>query len=192
MDVLIDRIINQFETGKLTRRKMIESLAVAAMTVYGAGKLEGSKFSQPLRASRPRDGADEPASPGCDTDQPRLLHLRGLPQSARFLCRSDGHAGSGRYAKCAESPVRPGQSTVRTASIWHDFQGCNALQRPRGNSDELHHRALPQPNPAAPPASPAAGTGQRANQPAQPESQVTIDHMAYTIADWDAARVERF
>src|SRR5580765_5438179 len=56
MDALIHTVLNQFETGKISRRTAIETLAVAAMTIYGAETVAGSELvSASSRAAVPPD-----------------------------------------------------------------------------------------------------------------------------------------
>jgi len=56
MDALIHTVLNQFETGKISRRIAIETLAVAAMTIYGAQSFAGSELvAAPSAAAVPPD-----------------------------------------------------------------------------------------------------------------------------------------
>ena len=63
MEGFVAQKLNDFETGKISRRKLIETLTFAATTVYAADS-----------AKRPGRHHAEGAA-----HQPRLLHLPGLP-----------------------------------------------------------------------------------------------------------------
>src|SRR5690348_3679621 len=56
MDALIHTVLNQFERGRISRRTAIETLAVAAMTIYGGEKLAGSELvAVPAASAIPPD-----------------------------------------------------------------------------------------------------------------------------------------
>ena len=44
MDGFIHSLLNEFEKGQMSRRKLIETLSVAAMTAYVAESIEGSEL----------------------------------------------------------------------------------------------------------------------------------------------------
>src|ERR1700722_14714234 len=55
MDAIINSVLNHLEKGKISRRTAIETLAAAAMTVYGAEKFAGSELVASPPALAPTD-----------------------------------------------------------------------------------------------------------------------------------------
>src|ERR1051326_3643511 len=54
MDGFIHSLLNEFEQGKMSRRKLIETLSVAAVTAYVADSIEGSEIvAAPAAGVRP-------------------------------------------------------------------------------------------------------------------------------------------
>jgi catechol 2,3-dioxygenase-like lactoylglutathione lyase family enzyme len=189
MDALIHTILNQFETGKISRRTAIETLAIAAATVYGAEKFAGSELvAASSTAARPPD----------------RVHLDAiLVNHISYTC-PDYRKARDFYADLMGMHVladRPDASNPQ-------YGQCNLLFG-TGTKEETPYGApagtplsflLPRSrNPQGQPggqrgaagAAADAQRGARGGQPQlQPESQVTIDHIAYTIADWDTKKVE--
>jgi catechol 2,3-dioxygenase-like lactoylglutathione lyase family enzyme len=183
MDALIHTILNQFETGKINRRTAIETLAVAAMTVYGAETMAGSELV---------------AAPASRTGPPDRVHLDAiLVNHISYTC-PDYRKARDFYADLMGMHVvddRPDTTNPQ-------FGQCNLLFG-IGKKDESPYGApagtplsflLPRSrNPQGQRAQTVANTNtgaQRGQGSATPESQGTIDHIAYTIADWDTKKVE--
>jgi|SRR5579884_53517 len=178
MDAFIHDILNRFETGKLSRRAAIETIAVAAMTVYGAETLAGSEIV---------------AAPSAVVS-PDRVHLDAiLVNHVSYTC-PDYRKARDFYAELMGMHVvddKPDASNPQ-------YGQCNLLFG-TGKKDETPYGApagtpltflLPRShNPQGQRSNPTGLRGAAAPQ-AQPESQVTIDHMAYTIADWDTKKVE--
>src|SRR5258706_7031646 len=53
MDGFIHSVLNEFEKGKMSRRKLIESLTLAAMTAYVADGVAGSELLAAPVTARP-------------------------------------------------------------------------------------------------------------------------------------------
>jgi hypothetical protein len=53
MEQVFDRLVRQFEDGKLTRRQLIQSLAAAAATAAGPGAAAGAQSPTPATAPAP-------------------------------------------------------------------------------------------------------------------------------------------
>ena len=178
MDAFINSMLNLFERGKLNRRKLIESLALAAVTVYSADKIAGSEVV---------------AAPSAAPLPPDRVHLNAiLVNHVSYTC-PDYRKARDFYAEIMGMKViddRPDASNPQ-------YGQCSLLFG-TGTSKEAAYGApagtpltfmLPRsrnPNPSNG-NNAAAAAGQRGQQP---ESQVVIDHMAYTIADWDTKKVE--
>jgi catechol 2,3-dioxygenase-like lactoylglutathione lyase family enzyme len=185
MDALIHTVLNQFETGKISRRTAIETLAVAAMTIYGAETVAGSELV---------------AAPSVTPSAPDRVHLDTiLVNHISYTCL-DYRKARDFYADLMGMHVvddRPDTTNPQ-------FGQCNLLFG-TGKKDETPHGApagtplsFLLPRSRAPQGQQARsqtiantnGGAQRGPGGPQPESQVTIDHIAYTIADWDTKKVE--
>src|ERR1051326_34571 len=173
MDALIHTVLNQFETGKISRRTAIETLAVAAMTIYGAEKFAGSELV---------------AAPSAAAIVPDRVPLDALLVNHISYTCPDYRKARDFYADLMGMHVvddRPDASNPQ-------YGQCN-LMFGSGSKSETPYGA-----PGGTPLSfllprsrnPQGQQGGLRGGNAQPESQVTIDHIAYTIADWDTKKVE--
>jgi len=183
MDALINTILNQFEKGRINRRTAIETLAVAAMTVYGAEKMADSEL-----VAAPTAGAT-----------PDRIHLNAiLVNHVSYTC-PDYRKARDFYSELM------GMKVVADKPDPKDPQHgqCNLLFG-TGTKEETAYGApagtplsfiiarsrAVAPVAAANTVAAANGGGGGLKNTSAPDSQVLIDHMAYTIADWDSKKVE--
>jgi catechol 2,3-dioxygenase-like lactoylglutathione lyase family enzyme len=188
MQVLINKLLDEFEKGKLSRRKLIETLAVTAMTIYTANALEGSEAIAAAGVPAPdRVHLDTLivnhisytiGGPNPDYRKARdfyadLMGMHIVNDSPDSSKPQYGQANLAFYAK-DETPLGQPKGTPSPFIIAR----CRNPEAQRANQTANAN---------------AAGGAQRGGagfgQP-QPQSQVRIDHIAYTIADWDAKKVE--
>src|SRR5215471_7122375 len=184
MDALINTVLNQFETGRISRRTAIETLAVAAMTVYGAEKFAGSELvAAPSAAISPdRVHLDAVLVNHISYTCPDYRKARDFYADLMGMHvvddRPDGT--NPQFGQCnllfgtgtkAETPYGAAAGTPLSFLLPRS-------RNPQGQQGG--QRAAATPNGAA---AQRGATGARGQQQ-QPESQVTIDHIAYTIADW--------
>ncbi len=182
MDGFIHSMLNEFEKGKMSRRQLIETLTVAAMTAYAADSIEGSE----LVAARP-------AGP------PDRAHLNAiLVNHISYTC-PDYRKTRDFYADLMGMHVvndRAADSSTPQygqCSLVFGAKGEQPYGAPEGTPLSWIIARSRNPNPAPNPNAAANAAGQRGgNVPAQPQpqSQATIDHIGYTIADWDTKKVE--
>ena len=179
MDVLINQMLNEFETGRVSRRQLIETLAVTAMTIYGATKVSGAELVAPA----------DPAH--LETLMVNHISYRINGPSPDYRKTRDFYADLMGMHVTNDSPDASNPQ----------FGQCNLAFYAKGEKPLGQPEGTPSPfiiarcsNPNAPPrggAAPAAAAGGRSGAPAPPPpSQVHIDHIAYTIADWDPRKVE--
>ena len=180
MDGLINTLLDEFKKGKLSRRKLIETLALAAMTAYCGNRIEGTEL---LAA---------PASPP-STDRVHMYAI--LVNHISYVC-PDYRRPRDFYRDVMGMIV----SSDRPDAANPQYGQCNLLFSPRTEKPYGAPQGTPvsfviarSRNPNPPPNPNATATvnaaGQRGgNAPAQ-QSRATIDHIGYTIADWDQKRV---
>ena len=183
MQALVNKLLDEFEKGKLSRRKLIETLAVAATTIYTANHLE---TSEALAA------AGVPAPDRIHLDTLMVNHISytiGGPNPDYRKARDFyadvmgmhivndapdasnpqyGQANLAFYGK-GETPLGQPKGTPSPFIIAR----CRNPQAQRGNATNAN-----------------AGAAQRGAGQQPPQSQVTVNHIAYTIADWDTKKVE--
>jgi catechol 2,3-dioxygenase-like lactoylglutathione lyase family enzyme len=184
MEAFVNRMLNLFEQGKISRRSLIEGLAVTAMTCYGVRKVSGSEL---VAAAAPVDHPHLDAflvnhiSYSCDDYRKARDFYADLMGMTVNNDRPD--AQDPKFGQCdlvfGQSTEVPYTGTDLTAQ-----QKALAASMPLTFIIPRNFR--PRPAPAA------AQNGQRGRggAAAPPQSQVLIDHIAYTIADWDQARVK--
>jgi catechol 2,3-dioxygenase-like lactoylglutathione lyase family enzyme len=190
MDALIHTVLNQFETGRISRRTAIETLAVAAMTIYGAEKFAGSELvAAPSAAVSPdRVHLDAILVNHISYTCPDYRKARDFYADLMGMHVVDDRpdASNPQYGQCnllfgtgskTDTPYGAPAGTPLTFMLprSRNPQGQQGGQRAAATAGAAAQRGTP-------------GRGQQAQQ--QPESQVTIDHIAYTIADWDTKKVE--
>ena len=177
MDGFIHSLLNEFETGKLSRRKLIETLTVAAMTAYAANTIEGSELVA-APAAAPPDRA----------------HLNAILVNHISYACPDYRKTRDFYADLMGMVVssdRPDASNPQygQCSLVFGAKGEKPFGAPEGTPLTWIIARSRNPNPPPPANANAAGQRGAAQQP-QPQSLATIDHMGYTIADWNVKRVE--
>jgi catechol 2,3-dioxygenase-like lactoylglutathione lyase family enzyme len=189
MEVLINKLINEFEKGKLSRRLLIETLAVTAMTIYSA---DSAVASEAIAAA----GVPEPDRVHLDTlIVNHISYVIGGPspdyRKARdfysdlmgmHVVNDRPDATNPQYGQCNlafyakdETPMGQPKGTPSPFIIARCY---NPQAQRGGNRGNANAGATGQ-----------AAQGQRGGQQQQQQSQVQIDHIAYTIADWDARKV---
>jgi catechol 2,3-dioxygenase-like lactoylglutathione lyase family enzyme len=184
MEVLINKLIDQFEKGKLSRRRLIETLALTAMTVYSTDTAVASE-----------------AITAAGVPLPDRVHLNALMVN-HISYVVGGPSPDYRKARDFYSDLmgmhvvndRPDQTNPQ-------YGQCNLAFYAKGETPMGQPEGTPSPFIIARCYNPQAqrgGRGGNANaaqgqrggqQQQQPQSQVQIDHIAYTIADWDARKV---
>jgi len=178
MDVMINTILNHFETGKIDRRTAIETIAVAAMTVYGAERLMDSSLV---------------AAPAVAPDR---VHLNAiLVNHISYTC-PDYRKARDFYSDLMGMKVTADKSDPKDPQ----YGQCN-LMFGTGTKEETPYgapsgtplsfviaRSRPAPSGSSV-SNASSGTGSP-RSPSAPDSQMLIDHIAYTIADWDNKKVE--
>jgi catechol 2,3-dioxygenase-like lactoylglutathione lyase family enzyme len=180
MDVLINKMLNEFESGKLSRRKLIETLAVTAMTIYGTTKVSGSEL-----VAAPVDRAH------LDSLMVNHISYRINGPSADYRKARDFYADLMGMHVVNDTPD-PSNPQFGQCNLAFYAKGETPIGQPAGTPSPFLLARCSNPNapPRAAAAAPAAARGGAAPAQAQPQSQVHIDHIAYTIADWDPKRVE--
>jgi catechol 2,3-dioxygenase-like lactoylglutathione lyase family enzyme len=182
MDALYNMLLNQFQAGKISRRTLIETLAVAVMSVYGAEKVAGSG-SELLAAP-----VTAPVPP---PDRPHLKAV--LINHISYVC-PDYRKARDFYSDLMGMKVvdeRPDETNPQYGQCNLVFGTGTKEETPYGAPQGtpltflLPRSRNPNPPPSANGGAPRGGPQQ---QPAP--SQVTIDHIGYTIADWDTRKVE--
>ena len=161
MESFIARTLKEFENGKMSRRQLIHTIAVAA-AVYGAGEEAANAAS----TSAFKTISVNHISYSCpDYTKARdfyatLMGMENLPQH-----------DSGTQAYLAFGP--------RDGGTW---------LLPRGFTDT----SKPNPVASAPRGQTAGNGGQRgapaANAPQDPPVKAVIDHLAFTVANFDKER----
>lgn len=174
MDVLINKLLDKFENGKLSRRRLIETLAVTAMTVYAADT---------AIASEAVAAAGVPAPDRVHLDTLMVNHISYTCPDYR-IARDFYSDLMGMHVVNETSDA----SNPQSGQAYLAFYGKDEtpLGQPKGTPSPF---VIARSRQAAAPA-PAAGANAAGQRGAAPQSQVTIDHIAYTIADWDAKKVE--
>jgi hypothetical protein len=188
MQALINKLLDEFEKGKLSRRRLIETLAVTAMTIYTADT---------LAASEAIAAAGVPSPDRVHLDTLMVNHISytiGGPNPDYRKARDFYADLMGMYPN-NDSPdaTNPQYGQVNLAFYKKDE---TPLGQPKGTPSPFIIARCRNPQAAqrggnAPANGNAANGGQQRGQGQQaPQSQVTINHIAYTIADWDAKKVE--
>jgi len=179
MQVLINKLLDEFEKGTLSRRRLIETLAVTAMTIYTSNTAAASEAIAATGMSAPDRihldtlmvnhisytiGGQNPDYRKARDFYADLMGMHIVNDSPDASNPQYGQANLAFYAK-DETPLGQPKGTPSPFII---ARCRNPQAAPRGNA-------------------PAGGRG--AGAPPQ-RSQVEINHIAYTIADWDAKKVE--
>src|SRR5580700_4405402 len=180
MDVLINKMLNEFESGKLSRRKLIETLAVTAMTIYGSTKVSGSEL-----VAAPVDRAH------LDTLMVNHISYTINGPSPDYRKTRDFYADLMGMHVVNDSPDASNPQFGQCNLAFY-AKGETPIGQPAGTPSPFIIARCRNPNAqrGAAPAPAAGGRGAGAPAPAQQQSQVHIDHIAYTIADWDPKKVE--
>jgi len=165
MEVLVAQMLKKFEEGKLSRRKLVETLALAATTIYGAGKAETTVEAAPAggRGSFKTMLVNHISYSCPDYKKPRdfYMDLMGM----ELVEKGDtGTQATLAFGPKGSTPLNSPYGTPVTFLIVRNGRGVQGL--------------------------PPAGRGAAANAPAPPPVTAVVNHIAYTIADWDQKRVK--
>jgi catechol 2,3-dioxygenase-like lactoylglutathione lyase family enzyme len=161
MENFIAKVLKDFENGKMSRRQLIQTIAVAA-TVYGAGEEAAN--------AAPSSGFKTIAVNHISYSCPDYTKARDFYATLMGMENLPSH-DNGNQAYLAFGP--------RDGGTW---------LLPRGYSDTS------KPNPVAAPRGDAGGqrgaAGNRGNNPAangpqDPPVAAVIDHLAFTVANFD-------
>jgi catechol 2,3-dioxygenase-like lactoylglutathione lyase family enzyme len=151
MEGFVAQKLNEFETGKISRRRLIETLTLAATSAYAAGSASAQTDS-PLKAQ--------------------------LINHISYTC-PDFKEAADWYSKVFNlEQVGP---TARDVALPFGKKG----DQPFGvsaNDVPLTHLIIRTPNPNAPPP--------RGGERSRPTPQAVIDHISYTIADFNRDRAK--
>jgi catechol 2,3-dioxygenase-like lactoylglutathione lyase family enzyme len=171
MEGLVAQLLAKFEQGQITRRRFAETIAIAATTLYGGGTV-------PVSAATP-----SPAAGGRGTLRTLLVnHISyGCPdyRPARdFYSEVMGM----ELATPAPNPNNNGRP-VTQATLTIGTRGTTPPGSPAGTPNPFiivrNGRGTQEP-----------GGGIRGGEAMPPPPvKAVIDHIAYTIADWDQKRV---
>jgi len=182
MEVLINKLLNEFEQGKLSRRKLIETLAVTAMTIYTANT---------AAASEAIAAAGVPAPDRVHLDTLMVNHVSytiGGPKPDYRVARDFYAEVMGMH------PVNdsPDASNPQYGQVNLAFYGKDEtpLGQPKGTPSPFIIARCRNPQAQRGNAQANPNGAQRGGGQPQPQSQVRVNHIAYTIADWDAKKVE--
>lgn len=165
MEAFVAQMLDKFEKGKINRRKLIETLALAATTIYGGGKAATS-----LEASSAGGRGSfktllvNHISYGCPDYRPArdfYMDLMGMEHVGDK--KDDGRQATLAFGPKGSTPLNSPYGTPTTFLIIRNGQGTQAPTAP-----------------AAPGATPAQ---------ANPPVKAVVNHIAYTIADWDQKKV---
>ena len=151
MEGFVAQKLNDFETGKISRRRLIETLTLAATSLYAA------------------DGA------GAQADKTLKAQLIN---HISYSC-PDFRQGADWYSKISistRSAPPSGMSRFPFGKKGEQPYGVTATDVP------LTHLIIRTPDQSAPAPSPTAR--------ARPAPQAVIDHISYTVADFDRARAK--
>jgi len=183
MQALINKLLDEFEKGKLSRRKLIETLAVTAMTIYTANT---AAASEAIAAT----GLPAPDRVHLDT-----LIVNHISYSIGGT-NPDYRKARDFYADLMGMHIvndSPDASNPQYGQANLAFYGKDEtpLGQPKGTPSPfiIARCRNPQAQRGGAPANAAAQRGGGAGQQ-RPQSRVTVNHIAYTIADWDAKKVE--
>ena len=151
MEGYVAQKLNEFETGKISRRRLIETLALAATSAYAASSASAQTDS-PLKAQlinhisytcpNFKEAADWYS---------KVFNLEQVGPTARDVALPFGRKGDQPYGVSA-------------------------------NDVPLTHLIIRTPNPNTPPP--------RGGERSRPTPQAVIDHISYTIADFNRDRAK--
>src|SRR6516162_9245274 len=173
MEGLIAQLLTKFEQGKITRRKLAETLAIATATLYGGSKVSASAAAAPSPAIAGGRGTLKTLlvnhiSYGCPDYRPardfyaEVMGMELVPPNPN-----------------ANNNGRP----VTQATLTIGSRGKTPPGMPAGTPAPFiivrNGRGTQEP-----------GGGIRGGEAMPPPPvKATIDHIAYTIADWDQKKV---
>jgi len=166
MQVFVSQMLEKFEQGKLSRRKLIETLALAATTIYGGSKVAGVASAEAAANGRGsfKTLLVNHISYGCPDYRPArdfYVDLLGMEHVGEK--KEDGRQATLAFGPQGSTPLNSPYGTPTTFLIVRNGMGTQAAPA------------------AATPGTPAA--------PAPPPVKAVVNHIAYTIANWDQKKV---
>lgn len=162
MEPFVAQMLEKFEQGKITRRRLIETLALAATAVYGGSKAASAAEALPMggRGSLKTLLVNH-ISYGCPDYRPaRDFYADVMGMEHVGEKKDDARQASLAFGPRGAIPFNSPYGTPLTFLIIRNGLGTQA-----------------------PP------TGANANVPPAPKVEAVVNHIAYTIADWDQKRV---
>ncbi len=163
-------MLEKFEQGKVSRRKLVETLALAATAIYGGGA-KAEAAAESLAGSAPLGGRGSlktllvnHISYGCPDYRPaRDFYMDVMGMEHVGEKKDDGRQATLAFGPRGAIPLNSPYGTPLTFLIVRNGLGTQA-----------------------PPTAPAAGTPPVS---AAPKVESVVNHIAYTIADWDQKKV---
>jgi catechol 2,3-dioxygenase-like lactoylglutathione lyase family enzyme len=164
MEAFIAQMLTRFEQGKISRRKLAETLALAATTLYAGGTAPTTVEAAPLAGGRGtlKTLLVNHISYGCPDYRPARDFYADVMGMEHVGARDD----NGRQATLTigAKGVTPAGSPPGTPATFLIVRNGRGTQEPGG------------------------GIRGGENMPPPPVKAV-VNHIAYTIADWDQKRV---
>lgn len=164
MESFIAKVLKDFENGKMSRRQLIQTVAVAA-TVYGAGEEAAN------------------AAPANGFKTIAVNHLS-------YSC-PDYTIARDFYASLMGMENLPEKDSGNQAYLTFGPREGGGWLLPRGFQDTSKPNPFAAPAPAAAAGARGARGGGAAAAPARPPVKAVIDHIAYTVSNFDKTRAEK-
>jgi catechol 2,3-dioxygenase-like lactoylglutathione lyase family enzyme len=161
MENFIAKVLKEFENGKMSRRQLIQTIAVAA-TVYGAGEEAAN--------AAPSSGFKTIAVNHISYSCPDYTKARDFYATLMGMENLPGH-DSGTQAYLAFGPHEGGSWLLPRG--YTDSSKPNPVAAPRGDAGAQRGAGGNRGNNAA------------ANAPQDPPVAAVIDHLAFTVANFD-------
>jgi catechol 2,3-dioxygenase-like lactoylglutathione lyase family enzyme len=170
MEAFVAQMLDKFEQGKISRRKLIETLAVAATTIYGAGKAPTTvEAAAPNGRGSLKTLLVNHISYGCPDYRPARDFYRDVMGMEPTQAEQTANATSATLAFGPKGAI-PLNSPYGTPVTFLIVRNGRGTQEPQtGNR--------------------GGRGGSGAPVPPAPKVETVINHIAYTIADWDQKRV---
>jgi len=164
MEAVIARLLNEFETGKLSRRQLVQTLALVAV-------------GSPVASAIAQSAAASPAPPPSPWKTVWLDHIS--------YAVSDYKRSVDFYTGLMGWEVRPGTDNGRQAQLDINGIGGIIIRNARRAQDQVA-------NGAAAAATPAPDTSGRPNAAPRPPITGVINHISWGVQPWntDAVKAE--
>jgi len=171
MESVIARLLNDFESGKLSRRQLVQTLAMVAVGSPMAAAFAKSAAAAPIPSA---------AAPWKTVWLDHIsFQVSDYKRSADF------------YTELMGWTVKPGSDNGRQATLDINGIGGIIIRNGRGAGGARGANAAGAANPPAPPP-PAAGDSSGRGRGGAPRAPITgvIDHVSWGIEPWDTEVVK--